>query len=156
MTGGTCRRHDDVLLAVTAGRWPDNCAAELQSHVEGCADCREIVAVTSLLAQARRDAMEEASLPSAGQVWWRAQVRARAEARRAAERPMLIIQAVAAACLIGVLVATLTRLWPGLHQAGVLLHATTAQGDVGSAFLVAAGAWIVLAPIVLYLAFARE
>jgi hypothetical protein len=77
-----CPREREALEAVLAG----SALAELERHVSGCADCREIVAVSTWLRGVARECGPE-DLPRADRVWWRAQVERRLEGRRAlAER----------------------------------------------------------------------
>jgi hypothetical protein len=103
-----CPREADVLDAVASEKWPHRVAPELAGHVASCAVCADVVAV----AQAMRidhDAMwQEASIPSSGQTWWRAEIRARQEAIRRASRPIAIAQAAAA---IGALTLTAVIGW---------------------------------------------
>ena len=49
--------------------------------------------------------LRDAKIPSAGLVYWRASIRARAEAARTVERPFTIAQGLAAAAVAGVGVA---------------------------------------------------
>ncbi|HJU86641.1 MAG TPA: hypothetical protein VJ788_04660 [Gemmatimonadota bacterium] len=72
-----CPRERQSLAASLEGvREP-----ELQRHLEECAECREVVAVSLWLRGiAREDA--GAILPRAERVWWRAQVDRRLSARR--------------------------------------------------------------------------
>jgi hypothetical protein len=58
-------------------------------------------AIAAEAALARR----EAAPPSSGIVWWRAQMRARQEAARAADRPITIVHALAIACGIGLVLS---------------------------------------------------
>lgn len=50
-------------------------------------------------------ARREADPPSSAIVWWRAQMRARQEAARTVERPLMIVHAVAIACGLGLLLS---------------------------------------------------
>jgi hypothetical protein len=79
-------------------------------------------------------------------------MRARADAAEAAARPLFVAQAVACAAVVGALVALVTWLWP----AGGWHFVSTAPGDLSVTTWVAIGAWVVIAPIALYLVFARE
>lgn len=99
----TCHHEASVIGVVNRGEWPDRAPAELRAHVAGCAVCRDTVAIASLLSEA--DAADDAPLPTAGQMWWRLAVRARLDRERAAARPVVWLQGVAAACGFG-LVAT--------------------------------------------------
>lgn len=102
----TCHHEASVIRVVNRGEWPDRAPAELRAHVAGCAVCRDTVAIASLLSEAdAADAGDDAPLPTAGQMWWRLAVRARLDRERAAARPVVWLQGVAAACGLG-LVAT--------------------------------------------------
>jgi hypothetical protein len=112
--------------------------------------------VGGLLKDDHAAALAEANVPSSGQVWWRAQVRARAEAQRAAARPLFIAQAVAAAAILGLIAAVVSWLWPKMPVAGSLLRAAGGSADLGAVAWLAIGAWVILAPLALYFVFARE
>ena len=102
----TCHHEAAVVRVVSRGAWPDRAPAELRAHVTSCAVCRDTVAIASLLCAAdAADAGDDAPLPTAGQMWWRLAVRARLDRERAAARPVVWLQGVAAACGLG-LVAT--------------------------------------------------
>jgi hypothetical protein len=89
---------------------------ELRAHVADCDSCRELASVASLILADARAARDEASLPTASVVWWRAQRRARREAERLADRPVRVTQAVAAACFLGVVAAFVWTSWPWLAR----------------------------------------
>jgi hypothetical protein len=147
----TCRYETDVLAAVAAGSW-DHAPEDLKLHVTTCRACADLALVSQLLKTDHAAVVAEANVPSAGQVWWRVQMRARAEAAEAAARPLFVAQAIASAAIIGALAALVTWLWPsgGWHLA------STSPNELSVTALVAIGAWVVLAPIALYLVFARE
>ena len=156
MTPRTCPFEDRVLAAVTSGDWSARADQSLRSHVMDCVTCADLAMVGGLLKDDHRAAVAEANVPSSGQVWWRAQVRARAEAQRAAARPIFIAQAIAAAAIVGLIAAIVSWLWPKVPAAGSLLHAAGAPADLGAVAWLAIGAWIILAPVALYFVFARE
>ena len=72
---------------------------ERATRVESDAEIEAIVA-DAIAAEAAR-ARGEAAVPSSAIVWWRAQMRARQEAARAAERPITVVHGLAIACLSG-------------------------------------------------------
>ena len=156
MNRRTCPLEDDVLASVTAGEWPDRASMALRAHVGQCASCADLAVVGGLLRSDHDVALSEADVPSSGQVWWRAQVRARAEAQRAAARPLFIAQAVAAAALLGLLAAVVSWLWPKVASAGAWLHTASGPAELGAIAWLAIGAWVVLAPVALYCVFAKE
>jgi hypothetical protein len=163
VTPAACHRGAEVLAALDASTssagapthgGPSSSSGDLAQHLTACEACAELV-TTRLIADAQADGVESASVPSAGQVWWRAQVRVRAEARRAAERPMHIVQAVTAACVAGALAAGFGWAWPWIKQTASWVHGTV-PAELGFAWWLAIAAWLVLAPVALYLVFARE
>jgi hypothetical protein len=107
-----CAREQDVLDALSAARWPDRCDEDLQTHVRGCAICRDLADAAAALLDDRDAASNGARLPPSGVVWWRAQLRGREEAARAAARPLAFIQGVAASAAVSIAVAVF-RAIPG-------------------------------------------
>jgi hypothetical protein len=113
-----CTYEDDVLSAVSTGRWPERADADLRAHVQQCAICRDVVAAAVAFAEdAELTGYETAPLPDAGAVWLRAQLKARAEATRIAERPITVAQAIAFASMVGFLGALFGAASPWLQAA---------------------------------------
>ena len=78
MSGG-CEREEAVVRALLE----DRLTGELESHVAGCPECRETVAVTAWMRDVARAAREAAAegLPDASEIWGRAEVLARVDRR---------------------------------------------------------------------------
>lgn len=97
---------------------------------------------------------QHARVPTAEIVWWRAQMRAREEAARAAARPILFTQALAVAALIGLLVSVVGRptppvmWWAGMSDLPARLPLVPVA--------IAAVCWLIVAPAALYFAFSRD
>jgi hypothetical protein len=166
----TCLHEHDVVAAVLSRQW-DRAGQELKQHATSCETCRDVVAVASLLSSDHERARYEARVPAAGQVWWRAAVRARLEAAHAVARPLTWLHGIAGACAVGVAWAVIGMAWPLLQAmaswftfetlgadsriADVAALVTSAmQRSLPLAFIVAAS--IVLAPIALYFALADD
>ena len=114
MSRHLCPREQEVVDAMLPqGRLPE--ASELQQHVAACESCRELHEVMAML-RPDHALSEEVSLPSAGQIWWRAAVRARMEAARTAARPVAWAQGATAASLLGILCAATVLAWPLLQR----------------------------------------
>ncbi len=112
----TCAHEASVLAAtraMPARPMPD----ALLAHMAECDDCRELHVVASVLRADRDDAVAHARIPSAGQVWWRAELRARHDAAAAATRPITVVSGLAAACLVGLLASLAGVLAVWLQQA---------------------------------------
>jgi hypothetical protein len=166
-----CAREAEALDAVLQGGWPSSVDADLRSHVDACPVCADVVAVAVAMRDEHALACQQAQVPSAGLVWWRAERRARQEAARTAARPMTFVQVIAGACGAGaaLTVAGLMSSWVRSTFGGLadmtwrvhvpdvdtsILTAFIAQG--GSVLLLAVGTWLVLVPVALYVALSRD
>ena len=168
MSARTCPRESDVLDAVSAARWPDRAPADLRAHAETCRLCAELGAVAAALHDEHEAEWSAARVPDAGLLWRRAQLRARAEAARAAARPIAAAQGVALACAVGVAAAFLgagvTWIAPWLDWLATLvsglgagaLTVPAAVALAGRAVALAFTIWIVLMPVAFYLVLADE
>jgi hypothetical protein len=172
-----CAREQEVAEALRRG-WFD--AAEeppavpgspddLRAHAGECEVCADVVLVAGIFRSERDVARHDVQVPAAGQVWWRAAIRARLEATQAAARPMTWVYGVAGACAAGLGAAVVRFASPGFTldasaerwshyvpsaaDAAALLT-TTMQRSLPFALL--AAACLVLAPIALYLALSDE
>jgi hypothetical protein len=145
-----CIREPEILEAVLADRLTE----ELRAHAATCAVCGDFVWVATAVHDEFGNAQRRARVPAAHVVWLRAQMRAREEAERTAARPIVFTQALTIAGLIGLLLSLASRLsvqssiWTTLAA----LPSQTPAWPLG----IALASWLVLAPLALYLAFARD
>jgi hypothetical protein len=146
-----CRRECEVVEAVGCGRWPERCPVELRDHVGSCAVCSQVLEVALALHDDREAACSQAEIPSAGLVWWRAELRARQEAMRAASRPITFAQAFGGAAAIGVALALLNRVWPWLKQLFALTDFSTFSVVQWGVVIGFALAVLVIGPLAMYL-----
>lgn len=158
-----CAREQDVLDAVASNRWPGRSGDELRDHVRLCAVCADVAEIAGALAEERDRTWNETDVPPASLVWWRAQMRARAEATALAGRPILVAQGVAVVCLAAAAWIVFPHVWPWVLVAADSSRSLVAWVvpraiDVSNAFALATGGSIpllavsvsaVLAPIVL-------
>lgn len=161
-----CHVEQDLLDAIATRRWPERADADLRVHVDACALCRDVAVLAAAFLEDRDCAWAEANVPQASAVWWRAQMRAREEAARLAARPIVIVQAVATLCVFAASAALAPaasgwiRQWIGTI---VVSHWWSIPPDVSLSWilgtaaymsipLLAVGLWLVLAPVVVYLA----
>jgi hypothetical protein len=142
-----CKRERDLVEAITSGRWPDACDDELRNHVITCGVCKDVVIVARALYEEHAGALAELRVPPAGLVWWRAELRARQEASRVAERPIAFAHAFAGACAIGVALALLAGMLPWVQD---WLISFSDLPTLGVFLLAAFAALIVAAPLALY------
>jgi hypothetical protein len=160
-----CPRESEVLEAIGFGRWPDQCA-ELVAHTATCEACADLVDVALALHADRDGLCRAAQPPAAGMVWWRATIRARAEAARTVTQPISVLQGIAGACLVGAIAGLVTLAWrsmPWLDRIDDLalqFHARggdiTAMSTVALPILLTVAAGLVLAPLALYLTLADD
>jgi hypothetical protein len=155
-----CPREQDVLDAVAFGRW--NGGEGLRAHVAACAICADLVEVARALHDDRESVCRDARVPSPGLVWWRATIRARAEAARTAAQPITVWQGIAGACAVGLaggLAATAWRALHGLVSNDVSIDLAAASSlalQYGLPIMLALGACLVLAPLALYITLADD
>ena len=161
-----CPREQELLDAVSANRWPERADAGLREHVSACGICSDVVEMAEAFLHERESASTEVQVPPATVVWWKAQVRAREEAARLAARPIVLVQAIATMCaaIASILVAPAASAW--VRSLITSLGAAewwSLPSDVSFSWilsaaayttlpLLAVGIWIVLAPVVVYLA----
>ena len=176
MTAPECPREQDVINAIVTGRWPDRCDESLCAHAAECTVCKELVEVTSVMRLDRDGLHEEMSLPSAGQVWWRAAIRARLDASQRVAQPISWIFGISVACAAGLAIAVVQLLWSPMRVAWGssspdawaswleleftrLLLTLTNLGPLattGVFVLLGAAACLLLAPLALYFALSDE
>lgn len=111
-----CSFEPAVLRAALGGSWSDESTEDLAMHVQACSQCAEVAEVVGVLRADRETADGRARVPAAGQVWWRATVRARMEAAQMAARPITWLQGAAGASVIGVAFAVLVLAWSSLSD----------------------------------------
>ncbi len=164
-----CPREVALVQAVLNGRF-EGYDDEMRAHADDCAPCRDAVVLTRILRADREAALADVHVPGAGQIWWRAALRARLEATTAAARPITWAHAVAGACAAGLTVGivslaapTLDRAWAWLgDRAGSISPDALTVAELVSAVLQrtvpfgVAAACLLLAPVALYLALADD
>jgi hypothetical protein len=127
---------------------------DCQCERADCPQCGPLVQLAQQIRAEFEHTTRAARVPTAEIVWWRAQMRAREEAARKAARPMLLTQALAMAALIGVLVSVAGRLTlPGITFAQM---PSLSAGLPLLYIVVATMLCLLVAPLVVYLALARE
>ena len=158
-----CAREQDVVEAVTTGCWPED--GVLHAHAAACRTCSDAVILLQTLASERDRLVEQAHVPSAALVWWRAQIRARQEAARTVTQPIAFAQGIAVAIGLGIVfaVAGLASPWARDRAAWLMDYARAVKMSVevtgltsalqGSTMwiLAAIAIWFIVAPVVIYL-----
>lgn len=168
MTHPACA-HEDAVLAAALDATRAALTADLTAHLASCGSCRVLHTIASALQDDHAAALAEVRVPSAGQAWWRAELRARQEAAALAARPIMVATGIAGACLTGLLASLTGVLAWWLQDSGSLsplaLHAVTdvlAAGRSGLptglrlALWLCASALAIAAPVVVYVALTEE
>ena len=165
-SGTECPREQEIVKAVLAGAWASVDDQDLKAHTAACSSCAEIATIAALMRDDNDHARREVHVPAAGQVWWRAAVRARLEKTQAATQPITWMHGITAAITIGILLAVLGFAWPAIMNnaagfreafAWVLPSGAVTTAIVGAfrqslALALIVTACLVLAPIALYFA----
>ena len=166
MTFTECPRETEVVEAIGLGRLEP----ALHDHIAACATCAEVAEIARALHDDRAAACHDAHVPAAGMVWWRATIRARAEASRTAAQPITVLQGIAGACAVGLgcgLVSVVLRSTPLAERLTDMARQFEA-GRVESVALVspilaygvplifAVAACLVIAPLALYFTLGDE
>jgi len=154
MNAVECSRESDVLDAVAAARWPDRLPPDLAAHVAHCTICADLAVVAQALSADHDAAWSEAVVAPSGQVWWRAEMRAREEAMRTVSRPLTVVEGFAAAAVVAVLAAVLRVAW--LWRGALWPRALPMIGPLEAMALGAVGLLLVVTPVVFYLALSDE
>jgi hypothetical protein len=161
MTIIECPRESDVLDAIASEKWPHRVGPELAAHVASCAVCADVVVVAQAMRADHEAIWREASIPSSGQAWWRAEMRTRHEAILRASRPIAIAQnaalLVAAAVIgaIGWLGWTWIRTEPSIFDLS-RVSAPELTSPLALSLVVALLTLAVIAPVALYLVLSDE
>lgn len=151
MARRACAREAELIDAIGAGRWPGRLDGDLAAHVARCSACSETAVVASALLDERRTAVQDASIPSSGLVWWRMQMRARREAAVRVERTLSFAHALVVAGASGVALAILGGAWlAGVFELPPLPFSWTWIAGLAGA------ACLVLAPFVVWFAITEE
>ncbi|HEX5483121.1 MAG TPA: hypothetical protein VFZ08_10915 [Terriglobia bacterium] len=174
-----CDREQAVVDAVVSGRWESAWGEEIRRHAAGCAICSEVALLAQALRREDEAVQAELCLPSAGLVWWKAQLAARRAAEERAAQPIALMeraaQALAGLAAFGLAVWQWPRIvdWLGLAQGLSLMPAGSvtagewthrfsqvlSQGfsqPSGYLILVSAGAFVTLMGFAAYLVWREE
>jgi len=143
-----CTREADVIRIAASGDWD----ADIQEHIASCASCAETFELASALHAEDEEAQRDAKLPAAGLMYWRATIRARAEAARKAEQPITIAHGVATSCVVGGGCALAAYVWKAVSWPVVEGAAT----QYAVPLMLAVAVCLLVAPVAVYVALARD
>jgi predicted anti-sigma-YlaC factor YlaD len=164
-----CHRSSDVAAAASAGELSSAADSELRRHLAECEACRDLALVVTALRGERDRVRREAPAPSAGLVWWRAELRERQEAERRAAAPVTLVHAAAFIAVLVVAVVSFSTFahlpWAAsladfLPTLPTWSEAAQSVADVSPilrwALALGATAWLILGPVALYLTLRRD
>lgn len=161
-----CHLEQELLDAIVARRWPDRAEPALREHVATCSVCADVAEIAVAFFDDRDTDRSEVAVPAASVIWWKSQIRAREEAARLAARPIVLVQAAAtiSAAIAAIALAPTASTWVrqlvsalGATGSSALPDDVTLSWILGTAAyitlpLLAVGIWIVLAPVLVFLA----
>ena len=153
MKGHLCDREPEVVEMLLRDRAAAEPSPDLVQHVDTCGACGELRELMTMLRdEAKRDV--DVALPAAGQVWWRAAVRARMEAAHRAARPVTWAQGMTAAVLVGLVATAGVLAFPLMSQLlGLAVDMAVVQaGATNTAWASMSGAVERALPLVLVVA----
>jgi hypothetical protein len=161
MTIIECPRESDVLDAVASEKWPHRVAPELAMHVASCAVCADVVVVALAMRADHEAVWQEASIPSSGQAWWRAEMRTRHEAILRASRPIAIAQGAALLVATAVIGMIGWLGWTWIHQEPSIFDLSRVStqaltSPLALSLVVALFTLAVITPVALYLVLSDE
>jgi anti-sigma factor RsiW len=164
-----CLRSSDVVAAAVAGELSHAAGSELRQHLAECEACRDLALVVSALRGERDRARRDAPAPSAGLVWWRAQLRERQDAERRAAAPVTLVHSAAFVAVLVVAVVSFSTFarWVGSASLSDVLPALPTWSQTSQlladlspvlrwALALGATAWLILGPVALYLTLRRD
>ncbi|HWA94922.1 MAG TPA: hypothetical protein VG844_10000 [Terracidiphilus sp.] len=109
MSPFTCNREKEIAALLDLGQWPQASPADLRAHAAACRSCSDLILVRTALQTGRARTVAAPALPSAGSLWWRAQLRKRNQAIETISRPLLGAQIFALAVVL--VVAAIGIVW---------------------------------------------
>jgi predicted anti-sigma-YlaC factor YlaD len=164
-----CERSSDVVAAAIAGELSHAADTELRRHLAECEACRDLALVVSALRGERDRVRRVAPAPSAGLVWWRAELRERQEAERRAAAPVTLVHAAAFIAVLAIAVVSFSTFahlpWTAwladfLPTLPTWSETSQALADLSPvlrwALALGATAWLILGPVALYLTLRRD
>jgi hypothetical protein len=166
MTDRPCAHEDTVLAAALDSSRV--CPTHLAEHLAACDGCRDLYVIATALQDDHAAALADVRVPSAGQAWWRAELRARQEAAAIAARPITVATGIAAASLLGLLASVAGALawWlrdsltmPSAAQPAIEALMAQAWGDPTGprlAIWLCGAVLLVATPVLLYVALTEE
>jgi hypothetical protein len=160
-----CEKEALVIKAAQRGYWEE----DLRAHAAECSVCSDAALAAQFLQEMQHDGLAEVRLPSAGWMWWRAQLMAKRDAAERATQPITLVEqmagAYAALSIIGVLiwqwhairawVASFGGTW---HMAVYPAHAmaTSVVQESSKLLILSAGGFLVILGFAAYLIWAKE
>jgi hypothetical protein len=165
MSALVCEKENAVLEAIRLGQWQE----ELREHVADCPSCADAALAAQFLQDVRESDLASTRVPSAGWMWWRAQLRAKREAAERIVEPITIVERVAyvfAALSIAGLIFwnwSSIRAWLSPVGGAWKLTSLSAQSYLlalweksGFLMVVGAGALVLFLSLIAYLIWAEE
>jgi len=160
-----CEKEPLVIEAARRGNWGES----LRAHAADCPVCSDAALAAQFLVEMQESDLAEVKVPSAGWMWWRAQLMAKRAAAERATQPITLVEQLAGACaalsLIGVLIwqwhairgwlASLSGTWQSGGYAAYS-HVASRVQESSMLVLVSVGAFLAFLAVAAYLIWAEE
>jgi hypothetical protein len=160
-----CEKETLVIEAARRGYWEE----ELRAHLVECSECADTASAGQFLREMQEIDLAEVKVPSAGWMWWRAQLMAKRAAAERATEPITLVEQIAGACgvlsVVGIFIwqwhairaffSALGGTWQSGSYAAYTLVASRVQ-ESSLLVLVSAGALVVVLGFAAYLIWAEE
>lgn len=102
-----CEKESIVVKAARRGCWDD----DLRAHVAGCPVCADAALASQFLQEMQHADLAQVKVPSAGWMWWRAQLLAKRDAAERATQPITLVEQMAGACAVLSVIGVLIWQW---------------------------------------------
>jgi hypothetical protein len=160
-----CEKETLIIEAARRGFWEE----DLRAHAAECSVCSDAALAAQFLQEMQHADLAEVKVPSAGWMWWRAQLLAKRAAAERVTQPITLVEEMAGACAVLSVVGLLVwqwhsiRAWLAMFAGTRHLSSSSAQelvvnlwGKSNVLMIASAGAFLVVLSLAAYLIWAEE
>src|SRR5450755_2311228 len=91
-----CEKETLIIEAARRGFWEE----DLRAHAAECPVCSDAALAAQFLQEMQHADLAEVKVPSAGWMWWRAQLLAKRAAAERVTQPITLVEQMAGACAV--------------------------------------------------------
>lgn len=104
-----CPQERKLIRLLAEDRWPHDAEPALRRHAGKCGRCGATLLAVETLRGVRASDMGRVPAASAGQLWWRAQLRRRAAAAESAVQPLAWVERLALVAAVAIAAGIVVR-----------------------------------------------